>query len=556
MPVQDAGRLKPFDTFCRETLQLFYGRQEYQGRSAVEMIMTMMMVPEFWDQQPIMEINHSGLKEALALEMKRKHFTPVEILASDRLTLIMQSLQKFRESKDKLTPYFQAVQRLEGQIGMYQALKQLQGLHLVPPGPEEAAQPQDPQATAEAPRFLREGQRLQPRDQWVTVANLDPEMAGLFQAVFKAFVRDVAAADGPGLAGLTSSQGADSDAVTPSLVEAVGRFVEAARARNPAVYATDRDMKIEAHYKALHPFMWSWILYALAAVAMGVAWAGKWPSAYGWAWGLSILGFLLHTYGFALRTYITGRPPVSNMYETVIWVSWGTILFAWFFEWKHKRRFILFAGLLVGVLCNIVADLAPTVLDKSLQPLEPVLRSNLWLVVHVLTITISYSAFFLAWALGNIGLGYFLRGEPGNGERARAISDSIYRSLQVGVVLLAAGTILGGVWADYSWGRFWGWDPKETWALIALLGYLAILHGRLVGWVQNFGMMMWSVLAFNLVIMAWYGVNFVLGAGLHSYGFGAGGVQYVGAFTFINILYVGYVAYVKRAYALLRVKSD
>ena len=97
--------------------------------------------------------------------------------------------------------------------------------------------------------------------------------------------------------------------------------------------------------------------------------------------------------------------------------------------------------------------------------------------------------------------------------------------MQVGVLLIAAGTILGGVWADYSWGRFWGWDPKEVWALITLLVYLIPLHGRFAGWVNTFGLVVASVVCFLSVVMAWYGVNFVLGVGLHSYGFAEGGSQ-------------------------------
>ncbi len=101
----------------------------------------------------------------------------------------------------------------------------------------------------------------------------------------------------------------------------------------------------------------------------------------------------------------------------------------------------------------------------------------------------------------------------------KPLSNFIYRAMQVGVLLIAAGTILGGVWADYSWGRFWGWDPKEVWALITLLVYLIPLHGRFAGWVSTFGLVAASVVCFLSVIMAWYGVNFVLGVGLHSYGF-------------------------------------
>jgi hypothetical protein len=107
----------------------------------------------------------------------------------------------------------------------------------------------------------------------------------------------------------------------------------------------------------------------------------------------------------------------------------------------------------------------------------------------------------------------------------KPLANFIYRAMQVGVLLIAAGTILGGVWADYSWGRFWGWDPKEVWALITLLVYLIPLHGRFAGWVSSFGLVVASVVCFLSVVMAWYGVNFVLGVGLHSYGFVEGGSQ-------------------------------
>ncbi len=121
----------------------------------------------------------------------------------------------------------------------------------------------------------------------------------------------------------------------------------------------------------------------------------------------------------------------------------------------------------------------------------------------------------------------------------------MYRAIQVGVVLLGAGIILGGIWADYSWGRFWGWDPKETWALIADLGFLTILHGRFVGWITPFTLLAWSPLAYLLVIMAWYGVNFILAAGLHSYGFSSGGATLVAIFVTVQItlLIAGMIKY-------------
>ena len=271
-------------------------------------------------------------------------------------------------------------------------------------------------------------------------------------------------------------------------------------------------------------------------------WTTNRPKGISLVWASIAIGFILHTYGFGLRVYLTDRPPVSNMYETVVWVAWGVILFSCILEAIYKFRFILFAGAMVGLVSLVMADSAPAVLDPSLQPLEAVLRSNYWLIVHVMTITISYAAFFLAFGLGDVGLYYYFKGEKENQEKIKAIVKAIYRAKQIGVCFLAPGIILGGIWADESWGRFWGWDPKETWALIVLLGYIAILHGRLVGWIKDFGMVVSGVLTFSLVIMAWYGVNFVLGAGLHSYGFGAGGLEYVSAFVFFHFLMIIYVA--------------
>jgi ABC-type transport system involved in cytochrome c biogenesis permease subunit len=154
---------------------------------------------------------------------------------------------------------------------------------------------------------------------------------------------------------------------------------------------------------------------------------------------------------------------------------------------------------------------------------------NFWLTTHVLTITLSYAAFALALGVGHIILGKSLFGS----KASPALHNYLYRTLQIGVLLLAVGTILGAVWANYSWGRFWDWDPKETWALIALLGYLFLLHGRIAGKWGGFGMAVGAILAFQTIIMAWYGVNFILGVGLHSYGFGSGGLP--GAITFVSI---------------------
>jgi cytochrome c-type biogenesis protein CcsB len=226
------------------------------------------------------------------------------------------------------------------------------------------------------------------------------------------------------------------------------------------------------------------------------------------------------------------------MYESVIWVGFGIAAVALIFELIYRAKYYLLAAAPLSVICLILSDKLPAILDPSIKPLVPVLRDNFWLSIHVPTITLSYASFALSLGIGHIILGNYLF-SPNAKERINQLSQLNYRVIQIGVLLLTTGIILGGIWAHFSWGRFWGWDPKETWALIALLCYLAPLHGRLVGWLKNFGMAVVSVVCFNAVLMAWYGVNFVLGTGLHSYGFSTGGSELiVGSVVGLDLLFV------------------
>jgi ABC-type transport system involved in cytochrome c biogenesis permease subunit len=171
-----------------------------------------------------------------------------------------------------------------------------------------------------------------------------------------------------------------------------------------------------------------------------------------------------------------------------------------------------------------------------MDPVVAVLRNNFWLTIHVLTVSISYAAFTIAMLVGNTAnIRVLMKGED-DPAQTKSMTHVCYRAIQLGVFLLTLGIILGGWWADYSWGRFWGWDPKETWALIADLGFLAILHARFIGWLKDFGLLAAAPIAYLLVIMAWYGVNFILAAGLHSYGFSSGGATIVSVFVGVQIL--------------------
>jgi ABC-type transport system involved in cytochrome c biogenesis permease subunit len=302
-------------------------------------------------------------------------------------------------------------------------------------------------------------------------------------------------------------------------------------------YPGVKTIDLEMTFNRVQPFMWAWILMltALALFVVSMMWRANVPYTLAFLAYFASLGF--QAFGYYCRIAISGRPPVSNMYETVIWVASMSAIFALVLELIYRRRVIGLAGALVATIALVLADQMSMVLDPKISPLTPVLRSNFWLIIHVLTIVSSYAGGTLAWGLGNVALVLLTFGKPGR-ETLRTLSNYTYRAMQIAVLLLAAGTFLGGWWAAYSWGRFWGWDPKEVWALIALVCYVIPLHMRYIGWVKDFGLAVCAVICYAAIVMAWYGVNFVLGAGLHSYGFGGGGPWWVFWAGLLNLEWV------------------
>lgn len=251
--------------------------------------------------------------------------------------------------------------------------------------------------------------------------------------------------------------------------------------------------------------------------------------------GLYLIPLFLLAAGLTLRVYITEFAPVTNMYSTMLWVALGVLVFSLLLFYLYKNYVLPGVALILSGLILMLTQQIPLILSPDLDPIVAVLRNNFWLSTHVTVITISYAAFTIAMALGNVAL-IRLWFYKDNSKFFAEYSHYAYRMIQLGCFLLTIGIILGGIWADYSWGRFWGWDPKETWALIADVGFLAILHGRIAGWIRPFSLLAWSPVAYLLVIMAWYGVNFVLAAGLHSYGFSSGGATAMALFVTVQVV--------------------
>lgn len=252
---------------------------------------------------------------------------------------------------------------------------------------------------------------------------------------------------------------------------------------------------------------------------------------------LALLSVLLQTIYMALRVVISGRAPITNMYETVIFSGYAALILGLIIGGYRREKMLMIVGVIYSMMTLLMINFAHGMLSPSISPLVPVLRDNFWLSTHVTTIIVAYGAFALSWILANIALVKRRVGKLDLQEE-KYVSDLIYTTLKYGNTLLFAGIILGGIWADYSWGRFWGWDPKETWSLIVFTLYMAIIHGKYTSWIPNRRFLPFVAGAFMSVMMAWFGVNYILATGLHSYGFSEGGAIFLGSFFFLQTLFL------------------
>lgn len=523
-PVLSGGRLKPLDSFARDMVLFVTGSTSYSGWNSIELLLSWTVNAQAWFKEPIIFISRVDVKKQLLLNEKTKRFSPEELLKNPQLLQYAGTLDPRAKN---ITPPMggmagsdprqQEIRRIIDRLSIVRALSIGEAWSLIP---------------------------MHEPDPWASIASALPVEGESAEKKVNPIVtafRDVVTAyrDGQSALFATSSQVLRDQIIAAMGASYTGRVAKMIRA--------------EVNYNRAQPFLMAWILYLIAGLLYVTSLVDATPEK------LRLLAtrlahvamggaFAIHIAGFIMRIIISGRPPVTNMYESVIWVSFGAVFFSiiLYTLQKTKHRILLSVGSFVGMIGLMAANSAPAVLDPSIHPLVPVLRSNFWLTIHVLTITLSYAAFALSMGIANVSLFQFLRSAEKRVSRVETLNLLAYRAMQFGVVLLAAGTLLGGFWADYSWGRFWGWDPKETWALIALLCYIAMLHARFVGWVNPFTFPIWTVLSFLSVLMAWYGVNFVLGVGLHSYGFSSGGMSAVIFFTAAQLTYVVLVAAIRR----------
>jgi cytochrome c-type biogenesis protein CcsB len=267
-------------------------------------------------------------------------------------------------------------------------------------------------------------------------------------------------------------------------------------------------------------------VYGLAACLYTYGWVFKKPMAGNLATGVVIVGLVGNTAGIVLRWVESyslgfGHAPLSNLYESLIFFSWIVVLIYLFIEHKYKYRGIGAVATPLAFLALAYASLSPNISDR-IQPLLPALKSN-WLIAHVITCFIGYAAFSIAFG---VSIMYLVKKQDGgdkNGLRVRLpdvriLDELTHQLVMFGFLFLSAGIITGAVWANSAWGRYWGWDPKETWSLITWFVYAVLLHARLMrGW-RGKRIALISIFGFAAVMFTYFGVNYL--PGLHSYGSG------------------------------------
>ncbi len=491
--VQDsAGRMKPMDTLAIEVVNKIYRSDSMMGLNANQILLGMMMDPKSWREISMIKTSHKeinniiNIKEGVKTASFSQFFEYAENLDGYKLTQYVE--EATRKSQGKRNKFDKAVLKVDERVNIaYMAYSG--SLMKIWPRPNDKAQ-----------KWFGTIDALQ------TFESVDSE--GIRAITMNYF---------------TAVDEARKSGDWSKADEALANIEKYQHFYGVAVYPDTLKVDLEIWYNHAKVFERLWPLYFLVGFVLlilsfikiikptfKITWASR------SALVLLVGFFLVHTLGLAIRWYIAGHAPWSNGYESMIYIAWATV-FAGFIFAKNSPITLASTSILTGLIL-FVAHL--NWMDPQITTLVPVLNSY-WLSIHVSIITASYGFLGLGALLGFITLILFI---IKNSSNERNISLSIKElnainemSLMIGLILLTVGNFMGGVWANESWGRYWGWDPKETWALVTILVYAVVIHLRFIkSLYSDYMYSVISLLAFTSVIMTYFGVNYYL-AGMHSY---------------------------------------
>lgn len=569
IPVVANGRTKPLDSVARNTLLLLQGRQRVVTPDGTSLtpnawLLDVFFRPDRADTYQHFEIVNPGLLDVFGLTIEdgdgKKRFSYRQLTPKLEELDRQAGLAEGVESAVR-TPYQRAVVNLRNHVIFYQQLKHSV---VMPDGSDflaELLRLQDNlEAGIEAVRSRENGKPS------------NPELASFVMQMGSKFLRmdqigsllvvppAPGAADthwtkaGQALLGTFRNSSVNVHALTfaglqrtwsQQNAEQFNTLLAKQRAEAENSYADVlKKTDAEVRFNQAEPFYTSMTLYVLAFLLAVFSWL-KWPDALQRsAYYLIVLAWVATTTGILMRMWIEGRPPVTNLYSSALFVGWGSVGLCLILEKIFRNGIGSVAAALTG-FCTLVIAHHLSLTGDTLEMMRAVLDSNFWLATHVVVITIGYSATYLAGFLAIIyvGRGVFTRSLD------QATADSLNRMVY-GITCFATlfslvGTILGGIWADQSWGRFWGWDPKENGALIIVIWNAIILHARWGGLARTRGIMALAIFGNIVTSWSWFGTN-MLGVGLHSYGFMDQAFVALVVFVASQLIVIG-LAYIPKA---------
>ena len=479
LPLSYEGRVQPLDSLARNSLKMLSGRQtltvDGQRQPAIQWLIDLFARPADAEKVPVISIDHPDILALLSLDPHRKVFSITEL--KPQAEKLRQQFERAEQVDPKRRSLYQKkVLELRSRIDLYLLLAQRVGaLYLTPP--------------------------LQPGELWQPLGTaLEPKAR---------FARPHPAAElfGKLLASYHDGQSADFNSH-------VAKYQVLLRSKLP--HETTK-AAFESFFNRFDPFLQCMVFYVLAFVLACCSWL-IWRQPLGRAaYAVIVVALVLHTLGLIARIYISGRPPVTNLASSAIFIAWGAVILAVGLEWFHRNAIASATAAALGFGSLLIADRLALEGD-TMKVLVAVLDTNFWLATHVIIITLGYAATFLA---GLLGVAYVLGGlftRALTPPTAKSLSRMIYGIVCFAMLFSFVGTVLGGIWADQSWGRFWGWDPKENGAVLIVLWNALLLHARWAKMVRERGVALLAIAGNIITSWSWFGTN-MLGVGLHSYGF-------------------------------------
>ena len=555
LPVLEGGRVKPLDSFARNSLLLIRGTQTLpvDGRqvSAVEWLLDALTRPEAADTYKIFTIDDPEVLGLIGLDAGRERrfaYWQIEPRAEE---VRAQAGRAEKVESARRTRFQSAVLNLAQRLDLYERIKNtLMIAGSQDPAGELAA---FGEAVPDALHGAHSGGRATPRERAAMKVLAElleryrflagaaafkplPPRAGeaddAWSSIGEAMLKPVGPGGEPhpGLASFALMARARRKSDDAGFRQALAEYAVWLESARPDDARRARD---EVRFNRAQPFVSGMALYVAALLGIFAWWATRRAEARAAALGLLAAALLVHTAGLAARILLQGRPPVTNLYSSALFVGWVAALLGLVAERAHRKGFAAAGGALLG-FCTLVIAQNLTTSGDTMEMMRAVLDSNFWLSTHVVCVTIGYGSTFLAGALGIAWVlrrQFVSRPDP---EMTRALVSLGYGVVAFSLLFSFVGTTLGGIWADQSWGRFWGWDPKENGALLIVLWNAFILHARWAGYARERGVMVMTVFGNVVTALSWFGVN-MLGIGLHSYGFMDKAFYWLAAFCALQL---------------------